>query len=135
MAATLIVTRSDATTDITFTEVAQTGSKQTFINKAAGLQEPETLEIESQIRPAGAKGSDRYFLTFKKGDVDATTGAFTEASVRLSVTVPRASGITSTVVKDLAKFMQCLLASTIVADMYAGVLPSGDYHVDSFVPS
>jgi hypothetical protein len=136
MASTVIVTRSDATTDITFTEISQSGSKQIFLNKAAGLQEPESLELESSLRPVGAKGSDRYFITFKKADIDDVTGAFSEASVRLTITIPRATGITSTKVKDLAKFMQCMLLSTNIADIFNGVLPnSGDYHVDSYVPT
>jgi hypothetical protein len=131
----IIVTKSDATTDVTFDLSSESGLKKTFINKATTLQECERLEIEHNLRPNGAKGTDEHRFIFTKGDVDDVTGAFTLGSVEVKIRVPRATAFTSTVVKDLAKYAQCLLKAAFVADLYAGVTTEGDYHCDSFVPN
>jgi hypothetical protein len=56
----LIVTRSNGTSDITFTLQNQVGTQKNFNNAAAGLAEPEQITLQSFLRPLGAKGSDRY---------------------------------------------------------------------------
>ena len=130
----LIVTKSDHTTDITFDLVSDQGGKRTYLNKASGLTESELIEVEHQLRPSGAKGSDRHIIRVLKQDVDDTTGAFSIASFVLTISIPRASAFTSTVCKDLAKYLQCLLKQSFVGDLVLGVTTDGDYHQDSFVP-
>jgi hypothetical protein len=131
----IIVTKSDATTDVTFDLSSENGTKKEFINKATTLQESERLVVEHNLRPNGNKGTDIHTFTFSKGDVDDVTGAFTLGSVKVEIRVPRATAFTATVIKDLAKYAQCLLKGTFVEDLYAGVTTEGDYHVDSFVPN
>lgn len=130
----LIVTKSDHTTDITFDLVSEQGGKRVYLNKSTGLTESETIEIEHNLRPAGAKGSDRHIIRVLKQDVDDTTGAFTIASFVLTISIPRATAFTSTVVKDLSKYLQCLLKQSFIGDLAVGVTTDGDYHQDSFVP-
>lgn len=135
--ATLILTKSDHTTDVTFTQDSETGLKQGFSLISAGLTEPMRIDFEHKLRPVGAKGTDRHYVTISKGDVDNTTGAFTLGSVQLIVSVPRADAFSASsylVIQDMIKYMQCLLKQTIMADFVAGVSPSGDYHCDTFVP-
>jgi hypothetical protein len=131
---TLIVTKSDHTTDVTFTQDSESGYKQGFADLTSGLTAPVRIDFEHRMRPVGAKGTDRHIITISKGDVDSTTGAFSLATVQLVISVPRAAAFTATVMKDLAKYMQCLLKQSIVGDFVNGVSPSGDYHQDSFVP-
>jgi hypothetical protein len=131
----LIVTKSNATTDITYDLQSDNGSKKSFINKAAGLQEAERLEVDHNLRPNGAKGTDVHRFVLSKGDVDDVTGAFTLGSVEVIFRVPRATAFTETVVKDLAKQAQCLLSNAFVAGLYAGITIEGDYHVDAFTPA
>jgi hypothetical protein len=131
----IIVTKSNATTDITYESSTDNGSKKSFINKAAGLMESERLEVEHNLRPNGAKGTDIHTFTFSKGDVDDVTGAFTLGSVKVEFRVPRATAFTETVVKDLAKQAQCLLINTFVSGLYAGLTLEGDYHQDAFTPA
>jgi hypothetical protein len=131
----IIVTKSDAVTDVTFDLANESGPKKEFINKATSLTESERLVIEHNLRPNGAKGTDIHTFVFSKGDVDDVTGAFTLGSVKVEIRVPRATAFTSTVIKDLAKYAQCLLKASFVGDMYAGITTEGDYHCDSFVPN
>jgi len=135
MPSTIVVTRSDASTDVTFTEISQSGLAQVFLNQAAGMVEPEQIEFKHVLRPPGAKGSDKHIITLSKGDADDDTGQFSLASVKLEVTVPRAAGVTPTVVKDLTKFLQCLLTNANVDALINGVSPSGDYSLDAFAPN
>lgn len=134
MATTITVCKVDLV-DVVFTEVSQTGTKQGFSNVAAGLTAPETIEVEHQLRPVGAKGTDRHIITYKLGDVDGTTGQFSQLSLVLTLNIPRAAGITAAKVKDAAKVIQCFLKQTEIANLQAGVTPSGDISTASFVPN
>lgn len=134
MATTVTVCKVDLV-DVIFTEVSQNGTKQIFSNTAAALTAPETIEVEHQLKQAGAKGTDRHIVTYRKGDVDATTGQFSQLSLSLTLNIPRAAGITAAVVKDAAKVLQCFMKQTEIANLQAGVTPSGDISVASFVPN
>jgi len=130
----LIVTKSDHTTDVTFDLVSDAAGKKVFLDKTSGLTESVSIEVEHNLRPAGAKGSDRHTIRVLKQDVDDVTGAFTIASFVLTISIPRASAFTPTVIKDMAKYMQCLLKQSFIGDLAVGVTTEGDYHQDSFVP-
>jgi hypothetical protein len=131
----IIVTKSNATTDITYELASEAGPKKEFINKTAGLLEAERLLVEHNLRPNGSKGTDIHRFVFSKGDVDDTTGAFTLGSVEVVIRVPRATAFTETVVKDLCKQAQCLLINAFVSGLYAGITIEGDYHQDAFTPA
>lgn len=131
----IIVTKSNATTDITYELASENGAKKEFINKSAGLLESERLLVEHNLRPNGNKGTDTHRFVFSKGDVDDVTGAFTLGSVEVVIRVPRATAFTETVVKDLCKQAQCLLINTFVSGLYAGITIEGDYHQDAFTPA
>jgi hypothetical protein len=134
MATTVTVCKVDLV-DVIFTEVSQSGSKQSFLNTASALTVPESIDVEHQIKQAGAKGTDRHIITYKLGDVDATTGQFSQLSLSLTLNIPRAAGITAAKVKDAAKVLQCFLKQTEIANIMSGVTPSGDISVASFVPN
>jgi len=127
----IIATKSDGTTDITYELASEQGARKEFINKTAGLTEAERLVVTHNLRPNGAKGTDIHSFTFSKGDVDDVTGQFTLGSVEVIIRVPRASAFTSTVIKDLTKQAQCLLKNAFIEGLYAGVTIEGDYQAAS----
>jgi hypothetical protein len=134
MANTVTVCKVDLA-DLTFSETSQSGSKTVYTNPASALQTAETVEIEHQLRPVGAKGTDRHIVTYRLGDVDATSGQFSQLSVSLVLNVPRAAGITAAKVKDAAKIIQCFCKQSEIANLLSAVNPSGDISVASFVPN
>lgn len=131
----IIVTKSDATTDITYELSSESGTKKEFMNKLSSLQQAERLLVEHNLRPNGAKGTDVHRVVFSKGTVDDTTGAFTLGSVEVIFRVPRADAFTEGVVQDLSKQAQCLLKEAFVNGLYYGITTEGDYHLDTFSPA
>jgi len=132
----LIVTRSDGTTDITFALVNQVGTQKNFGNAAAGLVEPEQITLQSFLRPTGAKGSDRYLLKASKTFVEDATGNNITVSAKLELVYPRSAetGLLTSF-KDQIAFIKSLLSAANIATMAAGGLPDGDNHVDIFNPA
>jgi hypothetical protein len=132
----LIVTRSNGTSDITFTLQNQVGTQKNFNNAAAGLAEPEQITMQSFLRPLGAKGSDRYLLKASKTFVEDATGNNITTSARLELVYPRSSesGL-ATAFKDQVAFIKSLLSDANLTAIMAGSLPDGDNHVDVFNPA
>jgi len=132
----LIVTRSNGTSDITFALQQSIGNQKTYANAAAGLTEPETIVLQSFLRPVGAKGTDRYLLKATKVFVEDTTGNTIIAGAKLEITIPRSteSGL-ATAVADQIAFLKSMLSAANITAMISGVLPDGDNHVDVFNPA
>jgi len=132
----LIVTRSDGTTDIAFTLQNQVGMQKNFGNALAGLVEPEQITLQAFLRPLGAKGTDRYLIKASKTFVEDTSGNNITVSAKLELSYPRSteSGLL-TAFKDQVAFVKSLLSSANLTALVAGSLPDGDNHVDTFVPA
>lgn len=132
----ITVNKSANTTDVVYALSSENGSKKSFIVAASGLNAPERLEVEHNLRPVGAKGTDQHRFTFTKGDIDSVTGAFTQGSVEVTIRIPRAAGFTDVVVRDLTKQAQCLLANAFVDGLKNGITIEGDYSQSAaFVPA
>jgi hypothetical protein len=127
----LIVTRADGTTDITFALQSQVGFQKTYVNASAGLAEPEQIVMQAFLRPLGAKGSDRYIIRGSKTYVEDATGNNITTSAKIELVYPRSaeSGLLTSF-KDQVAFLKCLLNSTIITAIASGSLPDGDNHVD-----
>jgi hypothetical protein len=132
----LIVTRQNGTSDITFTLQQTNGSQKTYINAAAGLAEPESIVMQSFLRPLGQKGTDRHVIRASKTFVEDTTGNHITTSAKLELVIPRSaeSGLAQAFYDQVA-FLKSLTSATILAAIVAGGLPDGDYHVDTFNPA
>lgn len=134
----IIVTRSDGTTDITFTLQQSIGNQRVYVNAAAGATEPERIVLQSFLRPPGAKGTDKYLLQAEKTFIEDTTGNTILVRAKLELSIPRTteSGLAAAVA-DQCAFLKSMLRSANITAMIAGVLPAdgGDYHVDTFVPA
>lgn len=132
----ITVNKSGSTTDVVYDLASEQGPKKEFLLAASGLTAQERLVVNHNLRPSGAKGTDVHSFTFSKGDVDAVTGAFTLGSVEVILRVPRATGFSDTVVKDLAKQAQCLLTNTFIIGLKNGITNEGDYSQSgAFVPN
>jgi len=127
--ADIILTKSDGTTDLTFSPNGVSGSKKTYIVSASGLTEPWILEVEHVLRPTGAKGTDRHIVTVKKGDVDDSDSEFTIGYAKFELGVPRKTYFTDTVVKDIVRVLTSYLKGANIVDLKNGVTPEGDYNV------
>lgn len=126
----IIVTKSNGTTDITYKRQSVQGNEVIYLNEASGLTAPENLRVKHQLRPSGAKGTDRHNVTFSKSVVETTTLNFLVLSASLQLNVPRSSDITTAMVKDLiAQMVSYLLPSANLTSFVAGGFPEGDYNV------
>lgn len=133
----VIVTKSNGSTDVTYTLTEQKGSQLNFSNIAAGLTEPETMRVQHFMRPPGAKGSDRHQIVFQKAIVEDTTNNYLIGSVSLLITVPRSSEYTLTMVKDLiAQLTSYVNLTANLTTVVNGGTPDGDFNVTGpFNPS
>jgi hypothetical protein len=132
----LIVTRHDGTTDVTFGLVNQVGTQKNYGNSAVGLVEPEQITLQSFLRPMGARGTDRYKLKASKTFVEDATGNNITCACDLTITIPRSneSGLADAV-KDQIAFVKSMLSEANIVLMISGALPDGDNHVDTFNPA
>lgn len=132
----LTVTRSNGTSDVVFSLQQQVGNKKIFSNPAAGLVEPETIVLESFLRPQGARGTDRYALQATKVFLEDTTNNTIAVSAKLTVSIPRSTeSDLATSVADQIAFLKSMLSAANITAMIAGSLPDGDNHVDVFNPA
>jgi hypothetical protein len=127
--ADIILTISDGTTDYTYTPNAVLGSKRDYVRAAAGLSEQQSLTVDHILRPVGAKGSDRHIVTLRRGDVDDTTGEFTQCVVKFELVVPRVTAFSDTIVKDVVRQLTSYLTATNIVALKNGATPEGDYNV------
>jgi hypothetical protein len=126
----IIVTKSNGTSDITYTLQEAKGQQLNFGNQAQGLNEPELLTIQHWLRPLGQKGTDRHQVVFRKVVVDDVTGNTLVVSASLQLAIPRSDEVTLTVVKDLIAQLHCYLTGANVAALMNGATPEGDFHID-----
>jgi hypothetical protein len=125
----IILTKSDGTTDLTFTPQSSTGSKKVYIVSASGLTEPWILEVSHNLRPVGAKGTDIHTVSVKRGDVDDTDGESTLGIATLELRIPRKAAFTDTVVKDIYRVLCSYLKDANIVLLKSGATPEGDYNV------
>jgi hypothetical protein len=135
----IILTKSNGTTDVTYTPRFQAGGSQNFeySNQSAGLTAPEILRITHNLRAPGAKGSDRHQVLLSKAVTETTTGNYLVGSVSLQITVPRSADFTLAMVKDLiAQLTSYCNLTANVTGLFNGATPEGDFNVTGpFNPS
>lgn len=133
----VIVTKSNGTTDVTYSLQSNTGSQQVFANVSAGLTEPETLRIQHFLRPLGQKGTDRHQIVFTKAIVEDTTNNYLQLIASLQLSIPRSSEITLAMVKDIiAQLTSYVNLTANVTALMNGATPEGDFNVTGpFNPS
>lgn len=126
----IILTKADGTTDVTYTLQQQNGAQSVYQNVSAGLVEPETLRIQHFLRPAGAKGSDRHQIVFTKAIVEDTTNQYLQLVGSLQFSIPRSSEITLAMLKDMvAQITSYINRSANITSLFNGATPEGDFNV------
>jgi len=133
----LTVTRSNGTSDIIFSLQQSKDTQRIFINPSSTIAEPETITIQSFLKPPGSKGTDRFLFKAQKTFQEDTTGNTIFAYAKLEIAIPRSteSGL-STAVADQIAFLKSLMTAANITALSAGVMPeSGDFHVDTFNPA
>lgn len=133
----IIVTKSNGTTDVTYALQSAKDLQAVFSNVSAGLVEPETCRIQHFLRPVGAKGTDRHQIVFQKAIVEDTTNNFLVGSVSLMISVPRSAEFTLAMVKDLvAQLTSYVNLTANLTTLVNGATPEGDFNVTGpFNPS
>jgi len=133
----IIVTKSNGTTDVTYTPTRSTGLISEYTDQSSGLVAPQSLRISHNLRPVGAKGTDRHNISFSKGIVETTSLQFLQGSISMTLSVPRSTEFTLAMVKDLVAQMTSYLNLTAnVTTLMNGGTPEGDFNVTGpFNPS
>lgn len=134
----LIVTNSDATTDVTFSKIFESGYKSIFAMTGLAPSGARKIEVNHEIQPANRMvGNDKHSILLTRNvpvAVNSVNG-IAQASVQIVLSLPRNAEWTLALTEDLTKNAQCLLANAFISGMFSGATLSGDYHVDSLVPS
>lgn len=136
-AKTLIVTKSDNTTDITYTEVFTDKTSSQMVNLSSSSSEPEKIEHRFDIKSAGQKGNNKASATIVKTLLNSTTGIANTATLTLSLSVPNnEAAFTATVQKDILRQLVDMFGGaaglTLFVNWARGVTPDGDQHVDGY---
>lgn len=135
---TIIVTNSDATTDVTFSKIFESGFKSKFAMTGLSPSGARTIEVNHEMQPSNRLvGNDRHTVSLTRNVPVTINGlaGIAQASAQLVLSLPRNSEWTLALTEDLVKNLQCLLANSFVSGLYSGATLSGDYHVDSLVPA
>jgi hypothetical protein len=128
--ASIILTKADGTTDVTYSAQSNQGLINVYANQSAGLVEPETLRIQHILRPVGAKGTDRHNVTLQKLIVDDTTNQNLVMSLSLQMSIPRSVEITLAMLKDMvAQLTSYINRNANLTAIYNGGTPEGDFNV------
>lgn len=98
--------------NVTFSLQSLNRSTAIYIDSNSTLQLPCAAEISHDIKAAGAKGTDRHIVKFRKTVKDTETGEVGTGVASLQFSVPRNSGITDTIIQDLNAFVANYIATS-----------------------
>jgi hypothetical protein len=133
----IILTKSNGTSDVTYTISRSTGLVSEYSDQSSGLTTPQILRVTHNLRPVGAKGTDRHTIALQKVVVETATGISLVGSVSLQISVPRSTDFTLAMVKDLiAQLTSYCNLTANVTGLFNGATPEGDFNVTGpFNPS
>jgi len=129
-AESITATFNDGTTDLVFNRQSLTGFKSRWSGANNVITDRRFIDIDHQMKPTGALGTDTHLLTLRQEKINSTTGASVVASVGLVIKVPRDTTVSTTNVKDLIALTMCLMNHGFTDTFVLGDTPSGDFHVD-----
>lgn len=132
----IILTKNDGVTDVTFAPKAAQGSKQEFVNASASALEPETIMTDHLVR-SGVGSSNRHTISVKKTLLSTDGTRQGDLIASLVLTIPNLDSYSTTKLNDVVKQLQCCMKNTAIADLVAGASLDGkDLHVDgAYVPA
>lgn len=132
----IILTKNDGTTDVTYVPKAAAGARQEFVNASASVTEPETILTDHLFR-TGVGNSNRHTLSVKKTLISSDGTRQGDLVASLVITIPNLDSYTTAKLNDLLKQLQCCMKNSAIADFVAGASLDGkDLHVDgAYVPA
>lgn len=104
MATTPLVLLDTASTAVTYVTRSTNGNSMQYINQAASLSIPNTIDIKLEPKGAGVTGNDRFNISIKQSVLDSDNTPFT-GSVSLTVSIPKCSQWTEVMTKALIRQM------------------------------
>lgn len=104
MATTPLVLLDTASTAVTYVTRSTNGNSMQYINQAATLSVPNTIDIKLEPKGAGVTGNDRFNISIKQSVLDSDNTPFT-GSVSLTVSIPKCSQWTEAMTKALIRQM------------------------------
>jgi hypothetical protein len=128
-AETFIVTGSNGTSDYSFALQSRSGYKTRWADTGNTVSTKRFLDIDHQLKPAGSAGTDTHLATFRREEINSTTGALAVSTVGLVIKVPRDSAITAAIVSDLISYLASFLNKNVMDTFVQAATPSGDYNV------
>lgn len=132
----IILTKNDGVTDVTYSPKAAAGAKQEFVNASASALEPESVMTDHLVR-AGIGSSNRHTISVKKTLLSTDGTRQGDLIASLVITVPNLDTYTTAKLNDVIKQLQCCMKNATLADLVAGASLDGkDLHVDgAYVPA
>lgn len=120
----LILTKNDGTTDVTYVPQASNGARQEFVNALSTVTERETVLTDHLVR-VGIGSSNRHTLSVKKTllSVDGTKQGDLVAS--LVLTIPNLDSFTTAKMNDIVAQLQSCMRDTVLAEFIAGASLDG----------
>lgn len=133
----IIVTKSNGTSDVTYALQSSSDGKMIFANVSAGLTTPETLRVQHFLRPVGQKGTDRHQIVFTKAVLETTTNNYLQLIASLQLSIPRSADVTLAMLKDIiAQLTSYVNLTANATTLMNGGTPEGDFNVTGpFNPS
>jgi hypothetical protein len=128
-AESIIVTKSDGSTDLTFNKISQNGLASRWAMSTNTYSESLFIDIEHKMPPMSNFGSDIHNVTLRREKLDTDTNRVSVAKVSLQITSPKGDQITTA---DIGNDLSCIMSlfKTAFMDGFVkGQTPSGDYNV------
>ncbi len=125
----LIVTKTDGTTDLTFYLVSQSGTTSRYAMSTNASALKQFIDVDLRVAPSGSKQSDLYTITLRREELNATTGALVVSKVSFQLTIPKDDSITAAEVGNDISCLMSLFNKTFMDSFVLGIVLSGDYNV------
>lgn len=117
------VKKSDGTTDVVYSLQGSAANEASYIDATSSLSAPRRVVVSHNIKPIGNSGSDRHTVLAQSVVLDTNNVAHV-TSASCTITVPRASVATDTVVLDCIAALTNYLALTgVKAALIDGIIP------------
>ncbi len=108
MASATIVLKDKADANITYSLVGQTANGASYKDATRALSTPRTLDFQFVLGNPGSLGNDKLIVTLKNSAANADTGLVKTLQLKIEISIPRDSAITTAMVEDIICQLQAL---------------------------
>ncbi len=119
MASATITLKDKADANIVYSLVGQTANGASYKDATRALSVPRTLDFQYVLGNPGSLGNDKLVITLKNSAANADTGLVKTLQLKIEISVPRDSAITTAMVEDIICQLQALSVDAnaeIIAD-------------------